>query len=483
MKRNSIFIVIFLLYFIGSNQAQSSYDILIQNETDESPASLLEIDDGNIICSIYSYNYARLLKINNKGDIIDSLDVSNPQNPTCYISELLLIDDYSFLALGEYQIDTNYYLWFLKIDFNFSIIDSVLIPVQGEIVDNFINGILNSEGNIVVCAPFKTQQPNDFDIFIFEIEQNGNVLKENYWGGATGGMKVVFDIAERIPGNYYLTSNSVNLNAKSNSFIYELDSNLNIINQGFNNWDIDSYSNILFIYDSVFILSGVKHFYNSYEPQMGLLKMDINYNELDSLHFGKLIDTVDYPGFHNNLSMITNDNIFYAGTSNIDIFNPFFSTWKSWFLIAKIDHNFNTKWERYYGGDAYYSLIATKATQDSGCVVAGYRYDYQTQNLERDVYILKVNEDGLITWAHNIPEVTKEILIYPNPGFDKIYIKTFKENLRIELFDSNGQKMIRQKVINQNITLNTSNLNSGVYIYRILNENNKTIETGKWIKN
>ena len=45
---------------------------------------------------------------------------------------------------------------------------------------------------------------------------------------------------------------------------------------------------------------------------MGLLKMDMNYNKLDSIHFGKLIDTVDYPGFHNNLSFISKENIFLA---------------------------------------------------------------------------------------------------------------------------------------------------------------------------
>jgi hypothetical protein len=115
--------------------------------------------------------------------------------------------------------------------------------------------------------------------------------------------------------------------------------------------------------------------------------------------------------------------------------------------------------------------------------MAGSCYDYQTQNMERDVYIIKVNDDGLITWAHNIPEITKETLIYPNPGNDLINVKTLQNNLTIELYDNNGQQTISQKITNQNITLDTRNLNSGVYFYRILSDNNKTIETGKWIKN
>jgi len=83
------------------------------------------------------------------------------------------------------------------------------------------------------------------------------------------------------------------------------------------------------------------------------------------------------------------------------------------------------KWQKYYGGDACYLLMSILATQDGGCVMAGSRYDYQTQNMERDVYILKVDEDGLITWAYNIPEVTKETLIYPNPGNDLNICKNF----------------------------------------------------------
>jgi hypothetical protein len=52
----------------------------------------------------------------------------------------------------------------------------------------------------------------------------------------------------------------------------------------------------------------------------------------------------------------------------------------------------------------------------------------------------------------------------------------------MELFDNNGKKIISHEITNQNTTINTSNLNPGVYIYSIANKSNTKIETGKWIK-
>ena len=470
---------LFLFSSIGTIFSQGSFELLISNETDEVPNPLIEID-GNIITSIFNHQYAHLIKINNEGEIIDSIDISNGKGP-CYISEFVLNEDNSIIALGGYQVDTLNYLFFLKMDSYFGIIDSIMISVPGKILNNYINATLNAKGNIVVCASYETQNNNDFDIFIMEIEQNGNITKENYWGDPNS-MKIVYDIEEHGNGKYYITTNTFDLEAKSTCYIYEIDSNLNITNQGIDNWDTGNLNDLEFLNDSVFILSGVKHIYNIEKPQMGLLKMDLNYNIIDSIHFGKLIDTADYPGFSNNLDFISTNILFYGGTTNIDIYNPFFSTYISWFMLNKLDSDLNPIWQRYYGGDAYYTLWSILATQDGGCVLAGTRYDYLTQGYERDVYILKVNEDGLITWAHNVPEVTRQVLVYPNPGSDVINIKTIENGITFELYDERGNKPIKKVLVDGNTIVNTGFLSPGIYVYRVLDVKGKVVETGKWIK-
>lgn len=319
--------------------------------------------------------------------------------------------------------------------------------------------------------------PTHTEIIIFEINQAGELITFKNLGNQGSGIIGVYDLIEIEP-NEYRTYTSSSLQ-KAICYSNELNSDFEITASYTIPWYLGDLTTVKKTNDSSLIIAGKKTFAKD-DYQLGIIETDLQNNLLKYNDFGKN-DTTDYPGNHNTMDFLEIDNIYYGGTSNLTY--PYFSTIPSWLLLNKIDEDLNLKWQKYYGGDACYLLMSILLTQDGGCVLAGSRFDYQTQNQERDVYILKVNEDGLITWARNIPKVTKEILIYPNPGNDKIYIKTFKVNLSIELFDSKGHEMIKHKIINQNINLNTSNLNSGVYLYRILNENNIIIETGQWIKN
>lgn len=480
--KNNIYLFVFYLLLANSVLAQNSFQLLIQNEVDQVPTSLIETSNEDLIVSIYESQSSFILKLNNKGEIIDSLLIENPVNGTSAVYELQVYNELSFVAFGSYQIGQENYLSFYHISNSFTIIDSTLIPVPGEIVGNYLYCITNSNDNLVVTAPYKFETPNNFDIFIFELSIDGTILKENTWGTNSGGMKVIFDITENKPGKYYLVSNSISLNTKSTNYIYELDSSLNIINQGFTEWGLRLYSNISFLNDSIFLLSGVKYVDTFSNEQMGILKMDINYNELDNLKFGKQPDTADYPAFHRNLSHITLGNFYYGGISNIDIYNLLFSTWKSWIILNKFDENLNISWTKFYGGDAYYNLIAVLATQDGGCVMAGSRYDYQTQNQERDVYILKVDEDGILTWTQNIPVAKLQNLVYPNPGHQRVTVNSGERGKTIEFYSITSKIVLKTYLDTETTEIDVSSFSAGVYFYRIFNEAGKVVGSGKWIK-
>jgi hypothetical protein len=238
-----------------------------------------------------------------------------------------------------------------------------------------------------------------------------------------------------------------------------------------------------YIDDNSYLLTGKKlYLYNiEYEWDMGLLKFDNDENLLDSLSFGKQ-DTVDTPGIFSNLDFVDASNIYYGGFSNVDMGNPYYSQMPSWIILNKLDENLSLKWQKFYGGDACYNLWAMIASQDGGCIMAGTRYDYLTQNQERDVYILKVNEDGLITWAHNVPMVKKEIIVYPNPGRDKLMVKSSTDNLIFELYNSSGKKLITHELQQPESEINTTLLKPGIFVYKIKNKKGQIVETGKWIK-
>ncbi len=74
--------------------------------------------------------------------------------------------------------------------------------------------------------------------------------------------------------------------------------------------------------------------------------------------------------------------------------------------------------------------------------------------------------------------------VYPNPA-DKIInisVRGYDELKVIEIFDTKGQKVVTQKVSDNNITLNVSKLPQGLYFVRISKTDGTFISQRKFIK-
>jgi hypothetical protein len=176
------------------------------------------------------------------------------------------------------------------------------------------------------------------------------------------------------------------------------------------------------------------------------------------------------------------DNIYVGGTSNFNYANPYFSNADSWFHLIKVNPDLSPIWENWYGGDAYYFLYSILATSDGGCLMVGNRYDYEIQDQERDIYVAKVNSEGLIVWTQEIRPDQPMFSIYPNPGSNLINLKMPAREYDFELYGLNGQVLIKQQVNGENNTINTSNLIPEMYFFRISDPKSNIIQTGKWIK-
>ena len=145
----------------------------------------------------------------------------------------------------------------------------------------------------------------------------------------------------------------------------------------------------------------------------------------------------------------------------------------------------NIRWERFYGGDAYYMMDKVVATHDGGCLVAGTRYDYlNTTEQETDIIILKLNSEGLILGNPENPGIKMhEAIVYPNPGNEEIKVRIavqHKQSL-FGLYDLNGRLILKENFAGTEGTVNTTFLPSGTYIYKITSEDG-LYESGKWVK-
>lgn len=108
---------------------------------------------------------------------------------------------------------------------------------------------------------------------------------------------------------------------------------------------------------------------------------------------------------------------------------------------------------------------------------AGMRYNYPTKE-----YIMQY--DGVLYYSPVTTSVQKteelRLSIYPNPVSNSIFIKGLQNVANLEIYSLNGRKVLSQKV-HQGISVDVSNLRTGVFYYKI-NVGNKNI-TGKFIKN
>ncbi|MCX6286188.1 MAG: T9SS type A sorting domain-containing protein, partial [Bacteroidetes bacterium] len=191
--------------------------------------------------------------------------------------------------------------------------------------------------------------------------------------------------------------------------------------------------------------------------------------------------TVSYPAYNTNLDFLNVNNIFLGGIANQD-WGGIFSYNLSFIILGKIDSSLNLTWQKYYGGDMYYMVWSIIATTDGGCIIGASSNDLTTQGEERDVYILKVDSNGIVTGINNQPPVlTPEVIVYPNPGNDRIYVETQLKNAIFFLYDLTGREVLHACLLPVRNSIQVQNLKSGLYIYKLI-QNSQVKECGKWIK-
>jgi hypothetical protein len=81
-------------------------------------------------------------------------------------------------------------------------------------------------------------------------------------------------------------------------------------------------------------------------------------------------------------------------------------------------------------------------------------------------------------------EETVETRVYPNPTNSKLYISTGEKMIgnSVKVYNVLGSEMLEHELLNTHDAIDVSKLQSGIYLYRIVDKNNKIILTGKFNK-
>jgi len=75
----------------------------------------------------------------------------------------------------------------------------------------------------------------------------------------------------------------------------------------------------------------------------------------------------------------------------------------------------------------------------------------------------------------------KEVILYPNPGNDRIIVQTTLQGLTASFFDLAGNCVAKKTIHSMVESLDVSELSTGIYFYRFTC-GDKVIDCGKWIK-
>ncbi len=466
----------------------NDFSIVLGTEENEYLGAMIEdYEDNYVLCGTiwrpfcyYEYVKAFVYKIGPLGDTLDYKVFFNDADSATGFYSINLLPDSTYFLTG-FKGSQFEEIWVLNINKNLEIIHdtSYFAPETYNFED--VKTILTPSGNIIAGGISECiDLPYPRRWFLYEFSKDGNIIKHQF-----------SNPLEHVPN-----LGNVQYNAHSNRIIMFFDNyNTNASGEMLKfkpNFTLDTAINLpLFstinyssswIDENRMIISEQFLHYpsNPQDNDVGLHIMDTNGVYLSTLYMGEE-DIVDYPAWVKGIDTVK-EGIFYVGGTNRQSFS-FYPVTDSYIMLGIVDTSLNMLWYQKFGGDAYYQLYSIEATNDGGCIMAGCRYDYQTQDEEKDIFIKKVYPpDSIFSKVPARNQHENEVELFPNPGGDIITITSKCYNIKkFELYNMNGIKVIDLRTLGNKKKILTNGLPTGLYLYRIIDEKNNQLK-GKWIK-
>lgn len=471
-------ICILLLGILPLSHAQESFSYVIGTKNYDYGWSLFEsaeyyymVGSGNSENKLYG---AIVCRFSNGDDLIER-EVSK-QDTLCNLFFGTAIDNGNILLVGRIDVDEMHYLYTCIMSENLDIITERYFDVLPEGFDWL--GLLDvteyENGEIVLIGNMDDHlSPMLNGILIIRVNQEGNLLEFNSYVSVWYDSTPDSDLLRKADSSGYYYFNAASMN------ILEFNNALDLVDS--TNW-LGSYPYTLgsgvtakYLPDGNFafldVVSISPYFYDMrtmiFTPEFEHVKDSIFVKE--GRQWPATLKGMDYTDPNQIWVLLHDDNPTQTGTE--------------YYEILLLDSQLNITESKVFGGDSDYRFRYLLATIDGGCLVTGsIRQEYGTDLT--DIFILKVMPEDIIT---GLPEISlpdqKEVIVYPIPFREKIFAETKTDGLILSLHNLKGE-IVLQSPIPSHVRgmLNTTDIKMGVYIYSIVNEQGKTIQTGKLIK-
>ena len=455
--------------------SQSSFVFKYSTINDEWPSDVIQTSDGGFIVSaaigtFFNQYQTLLIRLSASGDSVKTLKISEP-NGYCVITDLVKLDNGLFVGIGQIQFFSGEYkLWLVRFTDSLTVISSKYYALDYSLALAYFNcGFIDYQRNLIIygaAAPTDTTIKNH--VYIYQFTQDGDSLFFHYYRVKYGQLPSSMIQKIDSSGFYIAITGHFESLIGAASQILTLDNSFNVINVDSVPNSYALYLNLKYTKTNRILLTGKKIIDNSNPrtDKLGIQKLDTSFQTMSEFLSGP-DDTISYPAYYTNLDFIDTSKIFYGGIVNQSI--GMFPSSPTYILLNQFDTSLNLIFQRYYGGDINYMVWAITATSDGGCIIAAASYDWLTQNQERDIYILKVDSNVIITGINNPPPVrNQESSVYPNPGNNIINVETKNENSIFNLYDMTGRLTYNTTLLPGKNEIAVQHLKQGLYIYKII---------------
>ncbi len=318
-----------------------------------------------------------------------------------------------------------------------------------------VDFIINAEGRTIILNKSLSINGNDKVVMLHEIDEFGSQLNTYSFPSAEALSPVC--LIERNDGGYISAGF---IGESSMLYLQQIDASFNEV------WNITH--DVLDQQINPYYLSIMELENGNITAVTSKVNPDNNLAEGVILNFdasGNLLETHQISGDHSIHfadAILSDDGTIIVCGKILE-----FESASETLLLYKISPDGEIIWERYFHGQGIAAGYALDQTADGGFAITGMTRENE-EDLKR-YYLLKTDQDGLVTGVAESPHANPKFKISPNPASELIQIDPglYTGSYSIDLFSLSGSKVFRmQELINQRF-IPVQSLKPGMYILRI----------------
>lgn len=340
-----------------------------------------------------------------------------------------------------------------------------------------------ADGNFAMVG-FNQTVESFGNVYIVKVNDIGEIIWANNFGDSY--IDHGFDVTEDSNGNIYIagtyggfyspTSNDYK-NPDADIFIIKTNaSGEKIWSKRFGGSSHDWAKSIITSPDGGLIICGSSQSEGLGSFDAFLMKIDEDGNEVWFKTYGG-------PEFEygEQVQFSSDNSLYMIGTSA-----SFSGDYSTDHYLVKTDINGNEIWSQNYGStesDYSSSLICTA---DSGCVFTGWTKNGQIG--KEDIVFYKISKNGdqeIISLVPQVNDSIEQILIYPNPLHDRLFVEIKTDSLdkfSFHLFSMEGKVVYSGNINPNSKSEHHPSIANGTYIFTVT-QNDQLVQKGKLIVN